>query len=918
MARRTTWIVITLIILFLLIVPGIVSGILVELLWFGSMGYESVFWTSFGTKLTLFAAFGGAFFVLMYINLLLANRLSPAYPNRENVLRIDRYEYYIDFTQNNRIMNYLSLIVAFVIGLFMGSAPFAQWETFLKYFNHLPFNMADPIYSIDVGFYVFSLPFLGTLKGWLFAAFILIFIGALSVYWLKRAVYLRGRGVEVSRAAKVHLSILLAILFALKAWDYRLQMYNLLYAPGGIVFGAGYVDVRIKLPVLWIMLSTSLLFALVSLVNIFRRGIMAPLVGIGALIVIAIVGGGILPGIIQQYVVNPNEITLERPYIINSIEMTRVAYGLNKIEERDFPSSGKLAYQDILNNRDTISSIRLWDSKPLLQTYRQLQEIRLYYDFSQVDMDRYTIDGAYKQVNISPRELVQSQLPPQAQTWINQRLVFTHGYGVTMSPVDSVVGEGLPDLYIKDIPPISSIDLKVERPEIYYGERATGYVFVKTRTQEFDYPKGDANAYTTYEGRGGVPVDSLFKRLLFTWEFKDFNIFFTNSITTQSRIMYNRNIAEIVKTIAPFLLLDGDPYIVLSDGRLFWIQDAYTATDRFPYSQPFNRNLNYIRNSVKVVIDAYHGSADFYVMDETDPIIRVYRKIFPGLFKSFAEMPDGLKDHIRYPRDLFTIQTRMYNTYHMQDPQVFYNKEDLWDIPNQVYADNPVQVEPYYLIMKLPGEQKREFLVLTPLSPSNKDNMIAWLAAKNDLSEYGRLVVFKFPKDKLIYGPMQVEARINQDTLISQQFTLWGQRGSNVIRGDLLVIPIEDSILYVEPIYLQAEGNNLPELKRVVASYENEVVMEETLDGALRSLFLGGASAASAPDRTPTSPQTTSREAERPQSSTLDDLVRSSLEHFQKAQDNLRGGNWTEFGKEMDAVKNALRLLEQNVKSGRR
>lgn len=912
MSRRTiSTLVGLLIILFFIIIPGIISGIIVEFLWFGAVGYENVFWTSFGTKITLFLIFGGGFFILMFANLFVANRLSPSSSNGENILHMDRSEYYVDFVQNKRMVTYTALVISFVIALFMGSAVFAQWEIFLQFLNRLPFNITDPIYNTDVGFYVFSLPLMGTLKGWLFAAFILTFIGVLSIYWLRRAIYLRGRGAEVSRAAKIHLSILLAILFALKAWDYRLQMFSLLYSTGGLVFGAGYTDVRIKLPVLWVLLSMSGLFSLVSLVNIFLRGIMAPLVGIGAIIVVSILGGGILPGIVQQYVVNPNEISLEKPYISHSINLTRRAYDLNKIEERDFLSEGELTYKDIQNNQDTISSIRLWDSRPLLQTYRQLQEIRLYYDFSQVDMDRYVIDGAYRQVNISPRELVHAQLPPQAQTWVNERLKFTHGYGVTMSPVDRVVGEGLPDLYIKDIPPISDIDIKVDRPEIYYGERTDSYIFVKTREEEFDYPKGDTNVKTTYAGKGGVAINSFFKRILFAWEFKDFNIFFSNSITSASRIMYHRNISTRVRTITPFLLLDSDPYIVASEGRLFWIQDVYTATDRFPYSQTFDRNLNYIRNPVKVVVDAFNGDIVYYVIDQTDPIIQVYRKIFPSLFKNFAEMPEGLKGHIRYPRDLFSIQAQMFNTYHMQDPEVFYNKEDLWAIPNQIYDEDAVNVEPYYLIMKLPGEENREFLVLTPLTPSNKDNMIAWLAGKNDLPGYGELVVFKFPKDKLIFGPMQLEARINQDTQISQQFTLWGQRGSGVIRGDLLVIPIEESILYVEPVYLQAEGNNMPELKRVIASYENKITMEETLDEALRALFEGLDLTGTTGDFSPAE----GGETAAPGDISLDELVRSSLDHFEKAQENLRDGNWAEFGREMDIVKNVLRQLEENLKN---
>ena len=608
--------------------------------------------------------------------------------------------------------------------------------------------------------------------------------------------------------------------------------------------------------------------------------------------------------------VKPNEITKERPYIEHNIEFTRMAYGLDKITEKNFPSAGELTLEDLNKNARTIENIRLWDHRPVLETYKQLQEMRLYYEFGQVDVDRYVLNGQETQVMIAPREIEIGRLPQQAQTWVNQRLKYTHGYGLCMSPVNEVTNGGLPVFSIKDIPPKSSVDLTIERPEIYYGEKTGLYVIVNTLEQEFDYPKGDENVYTTYEGTGGVRIGSFFRRLAFAWRFSDAKILLTGYITPESRIMFHRSINQRYRTVAPFLRYDQDPYLVVADGKLYWIQDAYTTTSMIPYSEPTRTSpterINYIRNSVKAVVDAYTGEMRFYIIDESDPLIATYRKIFPKLFRSFEEMPAALKAHIRYPVDLFMLQAKMYNTYHMRDPQVFYNQEDVWSIPNEIYGEAEQRMLPYYIIMRLPDEDREEFLLMLPMTPTKKNNMVAWMSAKCDLDEYGKLLIYKLPKDKLIYGPMQIEAKISQKPDISREFTLWGQRGSSVIRGNLLAIPIEQSFLYVEPIYLQSTESQIPQLKRVIVAYEDRLAMAETLEEALREVF-GEEMEASL--GTPIVLEDAEKTALKAAVGSEKDLPRSAMEHYNRAQAHLRNGRWAKYGEEMEALRKVLREL---------
>ena len=647
----------------------------------------------------------------------------------------------------------------------------------------------------------------------------------------------------MSPAAIAHGSVLLGFFFAVKAWSYGLDRYLLLYGDNGVVVGASYTDIHVGLPVLWLLIGLSIVAAFAAWANVRVRTYRIP-----AAAAVLVFGGSfvlseVIPGLFQRVFVKPNELQLEKPYIQRNIALTQQAYNLHQITAKPFPAEQDLTLKTLEANKATIDNIRLWDWHPLMDAYVQLQEIRTYYKFHDVDVDRYWLDGAYQSVMLSARELKSSLLPPNAQTWVNTRVLFTHGNGVVMSPVTRKSAEGLPLFYLRDIPPISTGGPDIREPRIYYGEETSNYVIVKGSTPEFDYPKGKDNIYAAYDGTGGVPIGGILRKNLFAWHFGDLNLLLSSYITGASRIMIRRDIQERARAIAPFLRLDHDPYLVISSGKLYWIQDAYTTSDYFPYAQPVQRlGLNYIRNSVKIVIDAYNGTVDFYLMDAAEPIARTYQRIFPDLFKPFAAMPPDLQKHIRYPEDLFLIQAQIYQAYHMEAADVFYNREDLWQFPREPGGDGATLMVPYYIIMRLPGETQAEFFLMLPMVPSRRDNMIAWLAARCDSPDYGKLIVYEFPKDKLVYGPFQIEALINQNTEISQQLTLWNQMGSRVIRGNLLVIPIENSILYVSPLYLRAAQGQLPELKRVIAAYGDHVVMKETLAEALSALFeTGGA-----------------------------------------------------------------------------
>ena len=901
MANKTKnikWIIIGLILLGLIAVIGIAS-IYIDLIWFKSVQYIAVFWKILLTRGIVMLFFVAVFFVLSFLNLSYARRFAPDFQveiSQEEFERpeIQLYKSLQNIKVNKKLVFWFSLIVA----LFMGFSEGANWEKILIYLNRTSFGITDPVFNRDVGFYMFSLPFWEYVRNWLSFALTIITVVVGAIYILKKAVKYEYKKLIIETPVKVHLSLLIGLILILKSWQYWLNTYKILYSTRGVIFGAGYTEIHANLLALRILMILALACAVLFFVTARRQDWKLPVLGLAVLIGVSILLGGIYPEIIRRAVVLPNESTKERPYILNNIEATRIAYGLDKIKEEEFPVKEEISFEDIEKNKETIGNIRLWDWRPIQQTLKQIQAIRLYYDFYSVDIDRYYFNGTYQQVIISPRELDSAKIPEKARTWINERLTYTHGYGVVVSPVNKISGEGLPYLLIKDIPPVSSVNITITRPEIYYGEITKGYVVVKTKAKEFDYPKGDDNVYSTYEGSGGLPVSSLWRRILFSIKYSNLQILLTTNFTPESRIMIYRNIQERVKKVAPFLSYDNDPYIVISkEGKLFWIQDAYTISNNYPYSTPFKGYLNYIRNSVKVIIDAYNGTMNFYIVDQKDPLVKVYQNIFPQLFKNFDQMPDDLKEHIRYPKDLFQIQAELYSTYHMLDADVFYNKEDYWSIPNEIYAENEIKVEPYYIVTKLPGHQREEFILMTPFTPSTKDNMIAWLAAKNDQPEYGDLIVYKFPKEKLIFGPMQIEARIDQDSEISQQLTLWGQKGSTVIRGNLLVIPIEKSIIYVEPLYLRAEKGEIPELKKVIVSNGSDVMMGNNLEDALGKLFA----------RTFKEKEAVVTGEEK----TLKDLVKEAAGYFENAQGFAREGDWAKYGEELKKLENTLNLLEE-------
>ncbi|MFZ2812536.1 MAG: UPF0182 family protein, partial [Thermovirgaceae bacterium] len=728
--------------------------------------------------------------------------------------------------------------IAAVLAVMNGLTVRSGWMTVLQYLNRTPFGKNDPIFGRDVAFYVFDIPFLSLLQGWLLSTLVTTLIGVALITVLAVLPRMRDENrFYLPPFARGHLSVLGALVVVLWGAGLWLERFHILLSPEGVVFGAGYTDVHVKLLALNIMVGLSLVVAALLVANIFRRTWRPAMAGAVLLVGASLLLRGLLPGIVQKYVVEPNEFAKEKSFIEFNIRGTLEAYGLDDQEIIDFLPEDAVSAEDIRNEPDTIRNIRLWDYRPILRAFKQLQEIRTYYDFPDVDVARYTFNGSYRQVMLAARELDHGQL--QNQTWVNQHLEFTHGYGLVMNFVNEVDTAGKPTLIVKDLPPQATVPLEVDRPQIYFGERRIPYSLVRTNIMEFDYPMGDSNVRTTYEGTGGVPIGGVFNRIMFALRFRDSQILFTNAITAESRILMYRSLNERLQKVAPFLLYDSDPYLAVVDGKLVWIVDAYTATDRYPYSNPVSlsgtrQKINYVRNSVKAVIDAYDGSIVLYVYDPDDPIIRTWQGIFPALFTPADEAPAQLSTQIRYPMGLFLIQSEIYRTYHMSDPNTYYNKEDVWRLSTQASTGD---INAYYLIMRLVGEEKAEFALIAPFMPVGRDNMIAWMAGRSDPPNYGQLLVYQFPKQKLIFGPSQVAALIDQDPEIAAQLSLWTQRGSDVIRGDIMVIPLGDSLLYVQPLYLRAENSDLPELKRVIVSSGGKVAWGGTVDEAITTLL---------------------------------------------------------------------------------
>ncbi|PKM81642.1 MAG: UPF0182 family protein [Firmicutes bacterium HGW-Firmicutes-13] len=878
------------------ILLSIINRFYLDWLWFVNLDYGSVFTTILFGRLGISSLFFLIFFGFLWLNFRLARSSVINLPNLtlRHYLVINRLGNLLTAKYYNLITMGISALTA----LLFTSTPGNNWLTVFKYLNRLPFGTADPILSRDAGFYVFELPFYLLLKDYFL---MLVTLTAVIMAFLYFAIS-SSPGLTFNNwwelfEGKKHLSLLVALIFIIKAVDYRLKIYELLFSPRGAAFGAGYTDVNVQIPAFNILIFISLILAVFLLFKSFKPDSRTLPLAILISFAASLVLGAAYPAFIQKFRVEPNELAWEMPYLEHNIAFTRKAYDLDNIEKKIYPVSDLLTFETIEENQGTIQNIRLLDPRPLIKTYNQLQGLRPYYKFNDIDIDRYNLNGTYRQVMLAARELDQRVLP--AKTWVNQRLKYTHGYGVTMSPVNEVTRQGLPYFIVRDIPPITETDLVIEQPGIYYGELTDEHVIVNTKTEEFDYSLGDTNAYTQYEGEGGVTINSFFRKVLFAMRFNDYRMLLSNDLTNESRVMFDRNIHQRAVKIAPFLEYDGDPYIVINDGRLFWIQDAYTTTNRYPYSEPYG-NLNYIRNSVKVVIDAYHGKVNYYVIDDEDPLVMVYRNIFPELFKSINEMPEGLNKHLRYPEGLFNLQSRVYSLYHMEDVRVFYNKEDAWQIPTEKYEGQRQQVEPYYSILQLPGEKEQEFVLMLPYSPITRDNMIAWLAARSDGDNYGKKVVYLFPKDKTIFGPQQVEGRIDQNAEISSQLSLWDQRGSSVLRGNLLVLPINNSILYVEPVFLQAEQSQLPELIRVIVVHGQRVVMEENLQKALVRLFGEGSELPLVPDD-PDSIRT------------VEELVKEANELINKAKLSLKEGNWAEYGRYQEQLESTLKSLAEKV-----
>ncbi len=904
--KERWWTTVLILVVLLVTFTGSIVGLYTEFLWFNEIGQSQVFTKVLTTKVVSGFIFGIIFFIVVYGNILLARNLAPKYK--------------VSYTQGliklkspliEKYLNWLLLLISFILSLFAGLVASSQWDIFLKFFNASSFGIDDPIFKIDIAFFIFKLPVYNLLWGFLFVAILLAAIISIGIHILDGAIQFKIGTQKFAPHVKLHISILSGLLFLLVAIGFRLLQYGLLYSSRGVVFGASYADINAQLPAYQILIVISGITAIMFFANTYFRGWTLPIIGVGILLGALVLAGGIYPSVIQSYKVKPNEITLEKPYIERNIKFTRMAYGLDKIQTESYEVSDVLTAADLEENDATIRNIRLWDWRPVLKTANQLQSMRLYYDFVDVDLDRYTFNNEYQQFNLAPRELSVEQLPETARTWLNQHLVYTHGYGLVMTPVNEVSGEGLPVLVVKDIPPISE-EINIDRPEIYFGEKTSNYVVVNTKTPEFDYPKGEKNQYTNYKGTGGIRLGSLLGKVLFTMRFSSFSLVLADSITNDSRVMFHRDIKERVETIAPFLRYDQDPYIVVAeDGKgktgLFWILDAYTATNKYPYSTPYDGG-NYIRNSVKVVVDAYNGETTFYSIDDKDPVLKTYKNIFPDLFKPFKEMPIQLQEHIRYPEGLLKVQAHMYGTYHMLDPQVFYNKEDVWEEAKETATGGAQAMDPYYMIMKLPDGDKEEFLLIMPYTPSNKNNMIAWMAARNDSPNYGSLVVYQFSKDKLVFGPMQIEARINQNPTISQFLTLVSQRGSQVSKGPLLVIPVAGSLLYVQPLYIQAEQSELPELKRVFVSHGNEVAMDTSLEGALAQIF-GAKEAEEVTDEEVEEEVAPSADEEDAQS-----LIDQAVEHFNKALEFQKEGDWNGYGRELNELEDILNQLQE--KSG--
>ncbi|NTW72500.1 MAG: UPF0182 family protein [Eubacteriaceae bacterium] len=878
----------------------------IDLLWFTEVGYTQVFLKEIVTRMQIGVPMFLVLTVILYFYFIF---LKSAVTKRDLVVVTIKKKIAL-------IPLAASIVLSFIITSLANSL---LWFKLLEFLNASSFNTKDPVFGKDISFYVFKLPFLESLSGVLLTILFIVFIATLAFTALTflskgreaiqiseleiRKEEMKDFFIKFGQLTSKQIGIFAAIFFLLLSFDYYIRTFTILYSPSSISFGAGYTDIAVKLNLYRIQTVLCIAAAVLAVLAGFRKKFKLMLLGPIVLIAVSLIGGVAAFGL-ENYIVAPNQYDKEEPYLKKHIQYTQLAYGLDNVENKEFSASEDITLEDIKANDLTVKNIPINDYKPTLDMYNSIQGFRIYYEFNDIDIDRYMINKLYTQVFISAREMDNGQLEENAKNWINQHLKYTHGFGVAVSPVNKVNEVGQPDLTVKDIPPKSiGTDIEVTEPRIYFGESTDTYAITNCKTPEFDYPSGSDNKENFYEGKAGIKL-TLFNRLAFAIREQNIKIILSTDITSDSKILINRNIKARLAAIAPFFSYDEDPYIVVSEGKLYWIVDAFTSSNRYPYSKPYNteNTFNYIRNSVKVVIDAYNGDVTFYQVDKDDPITNTYNKIYPGILKPISEMSEDLRSHVRYSQTMFDIQSDIYRTYHMNNTKVFYNKEDQWEVARQVYGaeKETMKVESAYLIMKLP-DRDEEFTLMIPYTARQKDNMVAWMSAMNDGDDYGKLMVYNFPKQSLVYGPMQIEQRVDQDTTISPQLTLLGQQGSQVVRGNMLTIPIEEAILYVEPIYIKASDGDraLPELKKVIASYKNKIIMADSLESALEQIF--GKSQAPQPNETP-------GEADKD----VNSLITKANSLFTQAQEAQKGGDWAKYGeliKQLESVLGDLKAL---------
>jgi hypothetical protein len=960
--RQRWWLVLGALVVLLLALSTRVATFYTDVLWFRSIGFVRVFWTLLGTQFGLAVVAGLFLAALLAGNLMLARRLAPRYriPSsaEENV---ERYRQLIE-----PVARPLLFAVSAVVGVLSGLSVAPEWPRYVLWANATEFGRTDPQFNLDLGYFVFVLPFHTLVNSWLFTALVITVVMTLVAHYVFGGIRPQAAGQRLTPQVNVHLSVLLAALVAVRAWGFWLDRYMLSYSPRGQVVGLSYTDVNAELRALGLLTIIAAICVVLFLVNIRFRGWLLPVAGVGILLIAAVVLAGIYPAVVQRLQVDPQELRREERFIERNLELTRFGFGIDDVAFEDFPANAELSDEAVQANQTTLESIRLWDPATLQNTYQQLQELRPYYDFQDVDVDRYDLDGSVQQVMLSVREVATGDLPAQAQTWQNQTMVYTHGYGLVSSSVSTSRRDGQPVFLVNDIPPQGVPELLVENPRIYFGEAPPPYSIVGTTEDELDFDLGAGQPVERfrYDGADGVRMNSLTRRLAFALRFAEPNILLSGLITDESKMLYKRSVRDRVQDVAPYLKLDHDAYPVAVDGRVKWVLDAYTTTDMLPYSERIDLGgatvseqqvlqavadengqisiqeqtqlragldgrASYIRNSVKAVVDAYDGTVTLYVVDPDDPIIQSWRKVFPESFTDLDRASTDLRAHFRYPEDMFRVQAAVFETYHIRTAEAFYNKDDAWNIPldAQFQANNSETQErrsmrPYYLLMRLPGEESEEFALIQPFTPEGRSNLIGWLAGRSDGDRYGELKAFRMPPTRTVFGPEQIQARINQDDAVSQQITLWNESGSRVRYGNLLVIPVEDSLLYAQPLFLRAQQSEIPELRRTVLVFGDQVVMEPTLAEALRSMFGSAAPGVELPEGAeeqgaPGEEATPGEEEGAPPAAgdITDPAVAEALDvaiaAFDAADQALSEGNLGEYQRQTQAAEEALREVER-------